>query len=328
MFQSASVHIIFRLFVLFLRFAIINFQFSILTACSFGDEPGLCPYNVKMEYWYAGSSTENMLPVYVDNIRQYLFDDTGRLLSDVTLRGDSIGGWNGNLPDGTYTLVLWGNLNEEGKEATQVKTENDYHMEEMTLSAVTEGVPPGYRDNTGRLYYGTITFTIGHGGTEHHRVYLSHAHASLNITVLWRTEEQPPIDGVWRMRLKGIPAIYNFTGGIEETIPSGNGIYTIPRSEKTVTYHETRAAMNYDHEVTGQFVTFRYTSGSHELWSLWRNGEQVIRDLDLARFFARLPMDMDRNMEQEFELMITVYENEIIVTQTTASDWTEGGSIG
>jgi len=39
-------------------------------------------------------------------------------------------------------------------------------------------------------------------------------------------------------------------------------------------------------------------------------------------------MDMNRNMEQEFDLLITVYDNEIIVTQTTASDWAEGGSIG
>ena len=48
------------------------------------------------------------------------------------------------------------------------------------------------------------------------------------------------------MRLKGIPALYDFTGGTEQTVPSGNGSYTIPRSGKTITYHETRAAMNYD----------------------------------------------------------------------------------
>ena len=45
---------------------------AMLTACSFGDEPSVCPYNVRMEYWYAGSSAENALPTYVDNIRQYL----------------------------------------------------------------------------------------------------------------------------------------------------------------------------------------------------------------------------------------------------------------
>mgnify|MGYP007002040732 FL=1 len=33
-----------------------------LTACSFGDEPSPCPYNVRMEYWYAGSSAEKRRP--------------------------------------------------------------------------------------------------------------------------------------------------------------------------------------------------------------------------------------------------------------------------
>ena len=33
----------------------------VLTACSFGDEPAICPYNTRLEYWYAGSGTQNML---------------------------------------------------------------------------------------------------------------------------------------------------------------------------------------------------------------------------------------------------------------------------
>lgn len=300
----------------------------LLTACSFGDEPSVCPYNVRMEYWYAGSSAENALPTYVENIRQYLFDEEGHLLATATLHGDSIRGWNAELKNGTYTLVLWGNLGEESKTGTGVMTKSDYNMNEMTLSAATQGVPPGFRGNTDRLYYGITTFTLKDGATERQRVYLSHAHASLNISVQWRTAEKPPLDGLWRMRLKGIPSRYDFTGGSEETVPSGDGVYTIPRTSKTVTYHETRAAMNYDHEVTGEFVTFRHTANTHALWSLWRDGEQVIRDLDLHLFFAKLPMDMDRNMEQEFDLLITVYEDKIIVSQSTASDWAEGGPIG
>lgn len=31
-------------------------------SCSFGDEPSPCPYDVRLEYWYAGSGVENMLP--------------------------------------------------------------------------------------------------------------------------------------------------------------------------------------------------------------------------------------------------------------------------
>ena len=82
----------------------------VLCGCTFGDEPGVCPYTTRLDYWYAGNSSENMLPVYVDNLRQYLFDERGDLLSVVALRGDTIRSWQGNLEEGDYTVVLWGNL--------------------------------------------------------------------------------------------------------------------------------------------------------------------------------------------------------------------------
>ena len=302
---------------------------AMLSGCSFGDEPFVCPYNVRMEYWYAGSSTENTLPTYVDNLRQYLFDAKGNLLATITLKGDSVAGWNGNLPDGDYTLVLWGNLSDESNanETIQIQNENDMNMNEMTLSAQQTGIPPGYRGNTSRLYYGTTAFTLQNGATRRRRVYLSHAHAVLSVTVRWMTGE-PPADGIFRMRLKGIPAVYGFTGGNEATIPSGDGQYIIPRITCGITYHETRAALSYDGEVIGEFVTFRYTASTHQLWSLWKDGEQIVKDLDLNLFFNKQSVNMDTNMEQEFDLLVSVYDDKIIVTQATASDWDEGGTIG
>ena len=86
--------------------------------------------------------------------------------------------------------------------------------------------------------------------------------------------------------------------------------------------------MHYEKDRIGPFFTFRYTSSTHQLWSLWRDGEQIVKDIDLNLFFNKLPMDMDTNMEQEFDLLVTVYENKIVVTQATASDWDEGGAIG
>ena len=302
---------------------------AMLSGCSFGDEPFVCPYNVRMEYWYAGSSTENTLPTYVDNLRQYLFDAKGNLLATITLKGDSVAGWNGHLPDGDYTLVLWGNLSDESNanETIQIQNENDMNMNEMTLSAQQTGIPPGYRGNTSRLYYGTTAFTLQNGATRRRRVYLSHAHAVLSVTVRWMTGE-PPADGIFRMRLKGIPAVYGFTGGNEATIPSGDGQYIIPRITGGITYHETRAALSYDGEVIGEFVTFRYTASTHQLWSLWKDGEQIVKDLDLNLFFNKQSVNMDTNMEQEFDLLVSVYDDKIIVTQATASDWDEGGTIG
>lgn len=305
------------------------------TSCTFGDDLDRCPYNVRLEYWYAGSGVENTLPIYVDNLRQYLFDGEGRLLSVTTLRGDSVANWQGNLPDGEYTFVVWGNLNngEEIPETTESKGNNetnktnDMNMETMILTSHRNGVPPAYRENTDRLYYGVSSITVRDGMTERHRVYLSHAHASLSITVVWQTEEQPG-EGIYRMRLKGVPSTYGFTGGMEEAVPSGDGTYSLPRVDRPVTYHETRASLNYEKEVMGQFVTFRYTAATHPLWSLWCNGKQVVKDLDLYRFFQKLPTNMDTNMEQEFDLLVTIYEDKIVVTQATATDWDEGGAIG
>lgn len=210
---------------------------------------------------------------------------------------------------------------------TDVENGNNSLLGEMTLSAVTEGVPPGFRGNTGRLYYGTANFEVENGVTQRQRVYLSHAHAVLSITVQWMADA-PPEGGTYRMHLKGIPAVYNFTGQSEHITPGGDGVYTIPRIGGVITYHDTRAAMNFDGEVTGEFVTFRYTSATHQMWSLWRDNEQIIRDLDLSTFFKKLPMDMDTNMEQEFDLLITVYEDKIVVTQAAGADWDEGGTIG
>lgn len=39
-------------------------------------------------------------------------------------------------------------------------------------------------------------------------------------------------------------------------------------------------------------------------------------------------MNMDSNMEQEFDLLVTVYEKKVVVSIASASDWSEGGSIG
>ncbi|WP_455638764.1 FimB/Mfa2 family fimbrial subunit [Parabacteroides sp.] len=298
-----------------------------LTGCTFGDEPSVCPYNIRLEYWYAGSNVENTLPIYVDNLRQFLFDGEGKLVATTTLQGDSITGWSGELPDGRYTVVLWGNLGDENKMPVDILPENNASLNEMSISAVTEGVPPGFRGNTGRLYYGTATFEVENGVTLRQRVYLSHAHAVLTITVRWMADA-PPEGGTYRMRLKGIPAVYGFTGQWENTTPGGDGVYTIPRIGGVITYHETKASMNFDGEVNGEFVTFRYMSGTHQMWSLWRDGVQIVKELDLNSFFQKIPMDMNTNMEQEFDLLVTVYKDKIIVTQSTAADWDEGGTIG
>lgn len=83
------------------------------TGCTFTDEPQVCPYSTRIEYWYAGNTFENALPAYANSLRQYLFDEEGNLLATDQMRGDSVTFWNGELPAGRYTVVAWGNLENE-----------------------------------------------------------------------------------------------------------------------------------------------------------------------------------------------------------------------
>lgn len=299
----------------------------LLTGCTFFNEPEVCPYNARLEYWYAGNSSQNVLPLFVENLRQYLFDAGGKLIAVETLRGDSITAWDAELPPGDYTVVAWGNIDEDNEQTLQ--PEGELLLNGYTLSAVKEGVPPGYRGNTGRLYYGSASFTVGEGTVSRRRIYLSHAHAVLSVTVRWMEEAlKPPAGGTYRMRLRNVPAVYDFIKGWETAIPTGDGVYAVPRIGSTLTRHETRAAMSYDQEVEGQFVTFRYTSNTHQLWSLWRDGKLLEKELDLYTFFSTLPMDMDRNIEQEFDILVSIYKDKIIVSLASGSDWNEGGVIG
>lgn len=131
------------------------------TACSFSDEPPLCPYNARLDYWYSGGGDENELLLRVDHLTQYLYDSRGELLRVEELRGDSVLHWRADLPPGDYSVVTWGNLGT-GAEASVVE-EGPTALKDMTLSAARPDVPPGYRPNTERLYYATKAFTVEAG---------------------------------------------------------------------------------------------------------------------------------------------------------------------
>ena len=130
------------------------------------------------------------------------------------------------------------------------------------------------------------------------------------------------------MRLRGIHGSYGFTPAYEEILIPNEAVYTLPQTQSPFIQHETVAAMNYDGEVTGRFVTFRYTPDTHQLWSLWHNDNILVQEIDLYKFFNKLPVDLNRSLEQEFDLLITVYDDRIVVNQVSGTDWDEGGAIG
>ena len=52
-----------------------------------------------------------------------------------------------------------------------------------------------------------------------------------------------------------------------------------------------------------------------------------MKEIDLQLFFRKLPVNLDENTEQEFDLLVTIGQK-IVVTQLNSSDWAEGGGLG
>ncbi|MFR5759898.1 MAG: hypothetical protein ACLUE2_20975 [Bacteroides cellulosilyticus] len=53
----------------------------------------MCPYNVRLNYRYAGRPDDGQLSMYVDNIHQFLFDADGVLKDIRLLKSDSLEYW-------------------------------------------------------------------------------------------------------------------------------------------------------------------------------------------------------------------------------------------
>jgi len=299
---------------------------GVLFSCSFEDEPGLCPYNVRLEYHYAGAPDVDNLSAYVDQLCQYIFDEDGRLVEADTLSGQEMYEWKGTLEAGHYTVVTWGNLGTEQQFVPMQLGET--HLEEAGLSAVIEGTSQEGRGNTSRLYFGYRVLDVNSGESLHRKMYVTHAHASLHITVRWDEGLTPPASGRFSMKLRGIPAEYMYKAGTEIPLSNADGAYTMPQTGFLHTNHSIRAAMNYENEVVGEFVTFRYTTATHQMLSLYREEQQIMKELDLERFFRKLPIGLDENTEQEFRLLVLIQKDKITVSEMGATDWEEGGGLG
>ena len=299
---------------------------GVLYSCSFEDEPGLCPYNVRLEYHYAGAPDVDNLAVYTDLLCQYIFAEDGTLLQTDTLTEREAYSWQGTLNAGRYTVVTWGN---PGTEQQFVDMQpGTATLEEAGLSAVIEGAPKEGRGNTARLYFGYRVLDVKPGEGLRQKMYMTHAHAYLHITVRWDEGMTPPEPGRFSLRLRGIPAEYRYRAGMEIPLANADGAYTMPQNGFLHTNHSVRAALNYENEVVGEFVTFRYATATHPMLSLYREDRQLMKELDLERFFRKLPVGLDENTEQEFHLLVLIQKDKITVSEMGGTDWEEGGGLG
>ena len=320
-----------------------------LGACNIDGDLTECPYNARLEYWYTGTGQANVLPDYVYRMHEFVFDSVGVLCHKREISGRKGIGAEVNLPPGRYTLVAWGNIDTCSRMShTEI---GRTHIEELRLWAdrpyreeTRGGTSAPLQAPAEKLYYGHAGFWIAERGVSRGRVDMVHAHLKLDVTVKWKGRA-PTDTGDFYMTLGGIYPEYQFLPKFEvkgspySTYSADNGgamtrsgiWYYIPGRPKDcspVTY-KVAARVSVAQTAGAQFVTYRLTSADHPVLQLFGGGEPLIREIDLEKYFRTMQIDLDKNLRQEFSLVVEVDANGgIIVSSAKVSDWVDGGTIG
>jgi hypothetical protein len=283
-----------------------------------------CPPVVRLVYRYNSegeSGRKNVLPVFVSNIIQYIFDGNERLVAVDTLRPDDVGRFvsRRQLPPGRYTATGWGNV----KGASRVKAAAAGREMELYLDNETGD---GMQGASERLFYGYREFSVGEQGESRVHVDMTHAHCVLTFAIWWKNAAMtPPATGDYHLLLRDVPSRYGFFPGYR----AGDGevinyIPVVHDRERLVT--RRAGAVMKSNTLRGEIVTYRLSSACHPVLSI-RDGERLLeREIDLHVFFTELEIRLDEVPRQEYQIGIEIGSDRVVAFLMTATlgGWSDG----
>lgn len=324
-------------------------------SCDVEYEPEVCDYNVRIEYIYNRENTtgENVLSDYIRSLSEYIFDGDGILYAVREVPTDECEGgfvseqW---LPPGDYSVITWGNkttINRVNDERVNITRRNEMDM--SPDNPFTRSVSD-IQDNGDRLYYSYRTFRVPEYGISRVNAYMVHAHLRLQFRIVWKRNTQAPANNKdFYSELKEVPSQYNF---MPEFVFNGTGALHDPANDRYeqqaterylyiptvygitqtayVLNHRCSATMNDYREVNGELVAYRLRNDTGLTLNL-RSASQgeIMRDVHLGdEFFRPHGIILDRNLRQEFAIIITIDGDNITVAPLEIADWNEGGTIG
>lgn len=303
-----------------------------LGACDIDTDLPECNYNARIDFFYTLDGQTNVLPLYIHRMTDYVFDADSTLIEIHTRERQAELTYSGlQLPPGQYSLVSWGNA----KDATTVLPAQigQTHLNEMLLYldnsvAATRQGTPTTQGNGDKLYFGYCHFEVKPQGITRARIDVTHAHCRLGITVKWK-RNAPPDTQNFHMELRDVAGSYRFAA--KQELPTGyaGGFYAIPQEGTARVNHRIDTPMAITRSVQGEFVTLRLASDDHPTFCLYAGGKAIIKEIDLHKYFATMQINLDRNLRQEFDLMMEVQpDGTVIVSAARIYDWQQGESIG
>lgn len=307
------------------------------TGCDIDGPLEECDYNVRFTFRYTTGREMNEIGDYVNCATDYLFDSDNRLIEVKSFGKEGVGTRSFNLPEGRYTLVRWGNQSATSLLQPPVTTAtdstavsdnrlSDCHLRQNNPSTGQEA--GGAEANGDPLHYSCVRFEVPPVGIIRCNVYQAHAYLRLNVTV---AGVEAPEGTLYTFELEGSHREMSFLPGTAICAHADSILFPATRETvDEVTHRVENCPMRSNGEINGEFITSRLFNTDRPVFRLTdANGQIIIGDIDLQKFFHTMQTDFDTNECQEFHLRITLGEDgQVYIQFVTLGDWIDGGSFG
>ena len=319
-------------------FLIAGCQLSIINwlGCQMIDENDFCCYNVQLNYRYYHSG-KNELTSRITSMRHFLFNADSILQDVYDVSGDAVKKLELIIPSGDYTIISFANIHTASRLQEFVTGQSRMDELQLYIDNLNED---GYQNNSEKLFFAYRNFSVAKSGIKYYIVDCTHAHNILTVNVKWK-DASPPVSSRYTMELTKVPGNYQFPvqrwitiGSFkseDNKIPESNEntvVHAIPEPlSKTVTHH-TEGKFKPNGNLEGTFITYRYTNQRIPTFCLFGDNEALMKEIDLSIFFQQMGWELSNNIEQEFDLTMTIDGDKVWVSGTNIVDWEDGGTIG
>jgi hypothetical protein len=334
------------------------------TSCSiYRMEDCSCLRNVELTFRYHFSPEEEALPVYVGSMFHLLLrNDTlaGMLSLNGTQHGQGLLSTDGstsgnlyalrslrcNLPEGDYAIFSWGNFldgvsafEDLAAPGTTLRVGQSLGRDIRLRHVKASPTNHGTLDNSERLYFGSCRFSVGRYGEVRRTVDMLNAHLQLSVTVVWSSTPPPFNLRDVRMRLGDAPAGYAHT--VTDTLPFMISSAAPPFGPREVAEYvpgwdgstgtiSTNISALESNRIWGRLIGYRLRDEHHPLLSLWdvAGNTQIMKDIDLHRFFETVGWRRTRNHRQQYDILVTVRDGGLVSVEPLDNrGWIDGGEI-
>jgi hypothetical protein len=304
-------------------------------------------YNVEINYIYRHESlgNANVIPDYIQSIEEYIYNSEG-ILVDVSHRTQTFSAPL-RLSEGNYTVIAWGNkLNSEELADAEIGQASKYTM------SLHKGIPilkpnstkadEAILSNMQSLYYGRRVFCVKPGSRGRVNVNMAHAHALLNLKVIWKSKAPDNIDKAYFL-FKEIPSFYSFVPSrlykqgywvthkpSEEEYPvsANDNVRYLPEENSRENLVTHRVAVKATGQtLDAQFITYRYLNDSPLLLSLYVESKQVMKEISLLEFFQEMKVDLEATLSQVYDIQLIINGDQVTISYIDVNDWDEGGYL-